>query len=211
MRLFKKMNDYLGIPEKIPDDNPESGTRNDFLNDRERLLTHLKRKGIPVSQLSWKTSNLYLHLYRETEWACGRHLPLPYPIELEPPHKFFSMSHANNRPPAMYPRRCPERVAENLSCFTIAMSSSDSITASQAQQFWLSLKDISEPVSFEIVASCEEIIFQFLCARRDRNYIGRQLTSYCPEAGINPEGNDPDYLLEWHRRFSEQAKVDYFS
>jgi hypothetical protein len=193
-------------PDELKPDEPY-----DILNDFPRLKKNLNFRDnytLDSRRDSPTVVKYLIQSYRQNNWATGAHFPLPYLVEVEPPYLYLStwdMAEVESLP-ALHARRCPERDLRYLTCFTIAMSPNDNITASQAEQFWLSLRNISEPVSFEIVANCEEMIFQFLCHLRDSQYIASQLAAYCPEAEINPEGTDPDYLTEWLSLFVHRFK-----
>jgi len=87
--------------------------------------------------------------------------------------------------------------SDSSCCFNIALSNKDDITPSQMERLWSSLREISEPVIFEIVSSgkAQKIIFQILCGSSDKARIGNRLSTIFPNSSINPEGDDQDYLL----------------
>lgn len=72
-----------------------------------------------------------------------------------------------------------------LSCMVVRLAPDQEVSLAAAEGLLLSLRYAKRPVSFEVVGTDREIVFQFLCDEADRPQLESQLQTFFPGAGTS--------------------------
>ena len=91
-----------------------------------------------------------------------------------------------------------------LSFFEITLPSQEIPDFSKVEQFLLSLKYLSAPISFEIIGTFDGIFIQFSCHEKDYFNFLEQLKTFFPEIIIN---QTPDLLEKYWKKDEKIKKI----
>lgn len=143
------------------------------------------------------------------------------PVHLEPLH-FAFLSHGEPLEYADYrkpPPECSQEMPDDddmvfaipymvedppVLALAITFPKGHRISAAETEQFLIMLANCNEPVSFELIATSEQITVQYMCHETDRSFVKQQLKAYFPACSISEQ---KDALLQILAE--EWAMVDF--